>query len=89
MDIWQSGSPAVRQGSGWLGRHLDRTPGRGGAFRAVSIGNSLPEALTGEQASGVAIAALTRGATPGTVTASSRCVSCAPPRHPPAPRTRR
>ncbi len=58
MDIWQSGNPAVRQGSGWLGRYLDRTPGRGGALRAVSIGNSLPKALTGEQTSGVAISSL-------------------------------
>jgi uncharacterized protein (DUF1501 family) len=58
MDIWQSGNPTARLGSGWLGRYLDRTPGRGGALRAVSIGNSLPKVLTGEQTSGVAISSL-------------------------------
>ncbi len=58
MEIWQSGSPAVRVGSGWLGRYLDQTPGRGGALRAVSIGNSLPQLLTGEETSGVAISSL-------------------------------
>jgi uncharacterized protein (DUF1501 family) len=58
MDIWQGGNPALRQGSGWLGRYLDHTPGRGGAFRAVSIGNNLPKLLTGETTSGVAISSL-------------------------------
>jgi uncharacterized protein (DUF1501 family) len=58
MDIWQSGNPATRQASGWLGRYLDRTPGRGGAFRAVSIGNSLPKLLTGETTAGIAISSL-------------------------------
>jgi uncharacterized protein (DUF1501 family) len=58
MDIWQSGNPTNRQASGWLGRYLDRTPGRGGAFRAVSIGNSLPKLLTGETTAGIAISSL-------------------------------
>jgi uncharacterized protein (DUF1501 family) len=58
MDIWQSGVPTTRQASGWLGRYLDRTPGRGGALRAVSIGNSLPKLLTGETTAGIAISSL-------------------------------
>jgi uncharacterized protein (DUF1501 family) len=58
MTVWQTGDPVARRGPGWLGRYLDLTPGRGGPLRAVSIGDSLPQALTGEQSSGVAMPSL-------------------------------
>jgi uncharacterized protein (DUF1501 family) len=55
MDVWQTGSPQHRFGTGWLGRYLDATPDRATAVRAVAIGNLLPTALVGASTSGVAI----------------------------------
>ncbi len=55
MDVWQTGSPSHAYTSGWLGRYLDLTPSGGSVVRAVAIANTLPQALTGESTSGVAM----------------------------------
>ena len=54
MDIWQTGSPDTAVQTGWLGRWLDAS----GAdpMRALSIGNTLPPALTGAKQAGTAVA---------------------------------
>jgi uncharacterized protein (DUF1501 family) len=62
MDIWQSASPASAVTTGWLGRWLDGTGTD--PMRALSVGSTLPLALTGNKQAGTAItgAAIT---TPG------------------------
>ncbi|HLY83816.1 MAG TPA: DUF1501 domain-containing protein [Acidimicrobiales bacterium] len=53
MDIWQSGSPATAVATGWLGRWLDATGTD--PMRALSVGSTLPLALTGNKQAGTAI----------------------------------
>ena len=55
MDVWQTGSPAHANTSGWLGRYLDLTPASGSVVRAAAIGYTLPQALTGDTTSGVSL----------------------------------
>jgi uncharacterized protein (DUF1501 family) len=55
MDIWQTANPTDGTGPGWLGRWLDRTGDD--PLRAVSVGNTLPPALRGEQQSATALIA--------------------------------
>ncbi|HWL38340.1 MAG TPA: DUF1501 domain-containing protein [Frankiaceae bacterium] len=57
-DIWQSGLPGQRPGSGWLGRHLDRTGIDDGELRGIGIGGRLPLALRGEIEMGEQVNAL-------------------------------
>src|SRR4051794_30291050 len=55
MDIWQSGVPEHSVQTGWLGRWLDNTDSGGKTLRAVSIGTTVPHALTSEKSSPAAI----------------------------------
>jgi uncharacterized protein (DUF1501 family) len=53
MDIWQSASPDSQVVTGWLGRWLDATGSD--PMRALSVGTTLPLALTGTKQAGTAI----------------------------------
>jgi uncharacterized protein (DUF1501 family) len=53
MDIWQSASPETPVSTGWLGRWLDATGTD--PMRALSIGPTLPLALTGAKETGTAL----------------------------------
>jgi uncharacterized protein (DUF1501 family) len=54
MDIWQTASPESASYTGWLGRWLDTGSD---PMRALSIGPTVPLALTGEKETGTALAA--------------------------------
>lgn len=54
-DIWQSGLPGNANGSGWLGRHLDRAGIGAGELRGLAISNSPPLILAGKVERGVSI----------------------------------
>jgi uncharacterized protein (DUF1501 family) len=54
MDIWQSGSPDTPVETGWLGRWLDATGTD--PMRALSVGSTLPRALSGDKQAGTAVA---------------------------------
>ncbi len=53
MDIWQSGVPDTPVTTGWLGRWLDGT--RSSPLRALALGPSVPQLLTGARVQGAAI----------------------------------
>jgi uncharacterized protein (DUF1501 family) len=53
MDIWQSGARGAPDGTGWLGRWLDRT--NASPLRAIGIGPSVPMALTGAKIQGATL----------------------------------
>jgi uncharacterized protein (DUF1501 family) len=53
MDIWQSGVPETPVSTGWLGRWLDGT--RSSPLRAIALGPTLPQALSGARVQGAAI----------------------------------
>jgi uncharacterized protein (DUF1501 family) len=53
MDIWQSGVPETPEITGWIGRWLD-TDGSD-PLRALSVGATLPRALSGRRTSGAAV----------------------------------
>ena len=55
MDIWQTGVPSTPVSTGWIGRWLDGT--RSSPLRAISVGPTLPTALSGERIQGAAIPA--------------------------------
>jgi uncharacterized protein (DUF1501 family) len=55
MDIWQSASPETAVSTGWLGRWLDASGTD--PMRALSVGTTLPLALTGAKQAGTAISA--------------------------------
>ena len=55
MDIWQSGLHGAPDGTGWLGRWLDRT--NASPLRAMGIGPSVPLALTGARIQGATLPA--------------------------------
>ena len=55
MDIWQSGVSGAPDGTGWLGRWLDRT--NSSPLRALGIGPSIPLALTGSKIQGATLPA--------------------------------
>jgi uncharacterized protein (DUF1501 family) len=46
-DIWHTGSPGKNGGSGWIGRHLDRSGIGEGELRAVAVANRVPLMLQG------------------------------------------
>jgi uncharacterized protein (DUF1501 family) len=54
MDIWQTASPESASYTGWLGRWLDTGSD---PMRALSIGPTVPLALTGEKETGTALGA--------------------------------
>ena len=53
MDIWQSGVPGTPVTTGWLGRWLDGT--RSSPLRALALGPTVPQLLTGSRVQGAAI----------------------------------
>jgi uncharacterized protein (DUF1501 family) len=55
MDIWQSGTRGTPDGTGWLGRWLDRT--NASPLRALGIGPNVPLALTGARIQGATLPA--------------------------------
>jgi uncharacterized protein (DUF1501 family) len=55
MDIWQSGLHGAPDGTGWLGRWLDRT--NASPLRALGIGPTVPLALTGATIQGATLPA--------------------------------
>jgi len=55
MDIWQSGVRGAPDGTGWLGRWLDRT--NASPLRALGIGPGVPLALTGAKIQGATLPA--------------------------------
>jgi len=55
MDIWQSGVPDTPVTTGWLGRWLDAT--RSSPLRALALGPTVPQLLTGARVQGAAIPA--------------------------------
>lgn len=73
-DIWHSGEPERAGGSGWLGRHLDRSGAGEGELRGVGIGEVLPLMLRGRRESGLHIASIaaTRFADGGGAVADAR-----------------
>jgi uncharacterized protein (DUF1501 family) len=59
--IWETASPRASTTTGWLGRYLDASQPageRGDFFRAVALGDVLPQALVAEHAGVPAIGAL-------------------------------
>ncbi len=47
MEFGTPNQPASNIFSGWIGRHLQTTPPKGGPIRGVAISNTLPKALAG------------------------------------------
>ena len=57
--IWETASPAAPSSTGWLGRYLDKTqPAQANLFRAVALGDVLPQALVAQRVDVPAIGAL-------------------------------
>lgn len=57
--IWETASPSAPSTTGWLGRYLDKTqPAQANLFRAVALGDVLPQALVAQRVDVPAIGAL-------------------------------